>query len=288
MHKVKRLRPYETLKPVQRLVLFGCVIGTVLGLAACTTQTPAPNAQSTGGASSTNSTSPHIAAPTNNPPPKYSDIGTITAQLAQGGSVSAQYSIGNPIMISDDSSPPAAVFNACGISQSDLADTSVAIPGQVTVSYAGNISQNVYVADGDIAASNYQALAEAIESNGQWSCFSPQDDSPGGYQINLSPGQSTTSNIWVIMYLVITNDAPTFVPSQHPDLAFYGGTIQGNSIADNTSAISPWSVTGPHAFTCGDDNNALSESERGAWISLFSSPPFSIQSDGDTIACTSP
>ena len=227
-----------------------------------------------------------------NPPsksatPPYTYIGTFTTDLSGGGSVSARYSIGSPVTYSQPGAPPAEVLESCTSGDSPvLTDTSAYVPGQVTVTYSGTIPMDIQVGTGDIVGVNYQQLDEAAEEgDGPWACGGLGDNDHPVFENNLSPGQSITVKIWILIGLVLTNDSPTFVPMDHLDFAFDGATIaapgSGPSASNN-------STTGPHAVVCDEGGDGLAPDTYDPEISLFGSPPFSFMENPGTASCTSP
>ena len=172
-------------------------------------------------------------------------------QLSGGGSVTGRYSVGLPVTFSDPGAPPTGVLDACGLDSSTATDTSVYVPGEITVTYSGTIPMAIPVAAGDITALSVRRVDQAVGGNdGSWICSGPVSGNDTVLTYNLSPGQSITRPIWVLLTEVLTNDAPNFVPSQHFDIAFTGSGIgtPGPGIGATIN-----SATGPHAMSCDED-----------------------------------
>lgn len=185
-----------------------------------------------------------------------------------------------PPIVADDEE------NACGLDTSVVTDTSVYVPGEMTITYAsGTIPMAIEVAAGNITGWSAQRLDEAIQNgDGSWICSGPVSENDTVLTYNWSPGQSVTRPIWVLLSGVLTNDAPNFTPSGHTDIAFDGATIgtPGPGIGATIH-----SATGPHAMTC--DENGSVDTKYNPEISLFGTPPFSMpDGSGGTAQCGAP
>jgi hypothetical protein len=222
------------------------------------------------------------------PGPKYTSIGTLTVPLTEGtggGTASLTYSIGKPVV---GSTPPAGASTA--LSACDVQGTtrgSVYIPGKVKVTFGGGpYAEQLELRGGDTvsgpgnnaaSANDVQALREAIDVSGTWSCGTGGTLVTGsnGFLVTFQPGQSMTFPLWVFAIFAVNNQTPTFEPSANASWSFAGYTVSTLSGAKSGS--------GPNAYVCAPTTSTAAVS-----VSLFASPPFALTFGGQETTCTSP
>jgi hypothetical protein len=166
-------------------------------------------------------------------------IGTITETLNGGGNLIIKYYLGTP-ETNPSSSDVSAGVSACNNVVSWNEDTAAYVPLTLDVSYTGALATTLTFGDpsGGGANGNY----EPIGSNGNWTCY--QD----GLQIqHFSSGELAVLNAVLIFSDILSNNQPTFDPSDYPNWQ-----VNGSEVSVPAGSSSSVTLSGPNA--CEEDN----------------------------------
>src|SRR5664280_746447 len=162
----------KRLSPVSALTAAVLLTGGLV-LAGCSSGSASSSAGSTGSIPA--STSPTTTAPsvTTTTAPPYTYIGTANTDLQGGGSITEAYNIGSPEHGNPPPSDASGGANACFRGNSTIFDTAVYVPGSLTLTYTGNITQAIPVNGeqiwtDEVADNPAPVIMMAIEADGSW------------------------------------------------------------------------------------------------------------------------
>jgi hypothetical protein len=139
------------------------------------------------------------------------------------------------------SPPPAAVLNACNVSDPVTLSELAYSPGEVTIAYTeGSLVQPILIQTTNlISGENWQGVV-VFDLNGQWQC---QDDY-GPITLDAQPHSADTYPVW-IMSQVLSNAAPKVSQAEADSwqIPYLGISMTGILYPNVT-------MTGPNAADC--------------------------------------
>lgn len=270
------------------LVLGLAVVAALL--AACGSDSPEGGSRPT--TAPTSMVPPTSAPTTTTAPVTYTTIGTLVFAVTKstgGGTASLTYSVGKPI--TGDAPPPAAsaALSSCDIGTLTTRG-SIYVPGDVQVTFEGGpYPEKLSLRGGDItgaaaSTNEHTVLREAIDVDGSWSCGQTHGlvvTGSGAYEVTFDPNQRSTFPVWVFAIGGINNEAPTFNAATNIAWSFTGATLSVGPGAKKSGS-------GPHVYTCGLTGIGSVASPTTLRVSLFGSPPLTLNFDRRTITCRSP
>lgn len=153
-------------------------------------------------------------------------IGTYSASLSGGGSYSLAYSVGTPETDPNAASVAAGVASCHGNFDMDP-NLSVYVPISIHVSYSGSLATTVSFGNNGANSGKHGVNAQTNlfstpeGSGGQWTCYQNQRQFP-----SFAPGSTETVNEVFMVESVLSNNNPTFIPSQHADWYVDGDEVR--------------------------------------------------------------
>ena len=252
-------------------VLAGCTASDPVAVTAASQPTTASTADPPSSSTTTTTTKPHLTT-----------IGTVTKSDAAGTSLTVTYALGSLLTDQATGNPPPGVLTAlqaCNHDTTTVIDRSVYVPGQLTITYKGDLPGTMainpeadtlgYPTPGtDPLTSGGPAPVEQVDVDGSWICAGITTTRDN--VLSMQNGQSVVLTVWLVAD-VLTDTRPTVTTTDFPQWAFAGTVAR---IVNTTLPTVTFSV--PHATVCTNSVPYQSSITQPDRIGMFKAPLYSL------------